>query len=85
MFLMVATGLAVAWFIILLVWACCVKAKEADEAMEELNERIRQLDQVASSATWAPSRRAAMVRRRTVPLRDLLAEVGEPITQPQAR
>ena len=85
MFLMAAIGLAVAWFVVLLAWACCVKAKEADEAMEELNERIRQLDQIASSTSWAAGNRAALVRRRTVPLRELLAEAGEPITQSHAR
>jgi hypothetical protein len=85
MFLMAAIGFAVAWFVILLIWACCVKAKEADEAMEELNERIRQLDQVASSMAWTPGSRAALVRRRSVPLRELLAEAGEPIAQSHAR
>jgi type II secretory pathway component PulJ len=84
MFLMGVVGFAVVWLVVLLAWACCVKAKEADEAMEELNERIRQLDQLASSVR-TQGRRAAFARNRTAPLRDLLAEIGEPITEPRGR
>ena len=37
-------GFAVAWAIVMLIWACWAAAKEGDEAFEELNESIRKLN-----------------------------------------
>jgi len=73
----------VSWAIALLVWACCVMAKEGEEAFEELNERIRQLHQVATNVTRTGGSSATLVRRRAQPIRQLLEDMGDDVTQPQ--
>ena len=75
----------VAWVVVLLVWACCAVAKEGDEAFEELNESIRKLHQVAQSVARTSGRSAELVRRRAEPIRNMLQEMGDDITQRQRR
>jgi hypothetical protein len=74
-----------AWISALLVWACCAAAKEGDEAFEELNESIRRLHQVAQSVARTSGRSAQLVRRRAEPIRDMLQDIGDDVTQPQGR
>jgi hypothetical protein len=81
MFLLGVVGLAVAWVVILLVWACWAVSKEGDEAFEELNESIRKLQQVASSVARTSGRSAELVRLRAEPIRNILQEMGEGITE----
>ena len=85
MFWLPVLGLVAAWAIIILVWACCMAAKEEEEAFEELNESIRQLRQVTQSLARTSGRGAELVRRRARPIRHMLEEMGEETTQPQRR
>ena len=75
----------VAWAIALLVWASWALAREGDEALEELDESLRRLQQVAASVARTSGRSAELVRRRAQPIRNMLREMGDDIAQPQRR
>ena len=75
----------IAWAVALLVWASCALAKEGDEALEELDESLRRLQQVAASVARTGGRSAELVRRRARPMRHLLKGMDEDVTQPQHR
>ena len=85
MFWMGVLAFMAAWTVALLVWVCLAKAKEGDEALEELNERIRQLQQIATSLARTGGRSAALIRRRAQPIRHFLERIGDDFTQPQRR
>jgi methyl-accepting chemotaxis protein len=85
MFWLAVLTLVAAWAIALLFWACCLMAKEGEEAFEELNESIRKLHQVAQSVARTSGRSAELVRRRAQPIRHLLEELEDDVTQPQRR
>jgi|GraSoiStandDraft_8_1057269.scaffolds.fasta_scaffold412487_2 hypothetical protein len=85
MFWLGVLAFVVAWAIALLVWACCAVSKEGDEALEELDESLRRLQQVAASVTRTGGRRAELVRRRAQPMRHLLEGIGDDVSQPQHR
>jgi hypothetical protein len=85
MFWLGVVAFVVVWAIALLVWACCALAKEGDEAFEELNESIRKLHQVAHSVVRTSGRSAELVRRRAEPMRQMLQEMGDDISQPRRR
>ena len=85
MFWLGVLAFVVAWAIALLCWACCVLAKEGEEAAEELNEGIRQLHQIATSVARTGGRSAALVHRRAQPIHQLLEDMGDDVTQPQRR
>ncbi len=53
-----------AWAIALLVWACCAVSKEGDEALEELDESLRRLQEVATSVARTTGRSAELMRQR---------------------
>ena len=78
-----AIVIAVGWLVGMLVMACVAQAKENREAREELNERIRQLRQVASSVTQTSGRSARLLHRRAQPFRRILQDVPEVGGQPQ--
>jgi len=78
-------ALVVAWAIALLFWACCMMAKEGEDAFEELNESIRTLHQVAQSVARTSGRSAELVHRRAQPMRRLLEAAGDETTQPPRR
>jgi outer membrane lipoprotein-sorting protein len=75
----------VAWAVVLLVWASCAVAREGDEALEELDESLRKLQQVAASVTRTSDRSAELVRRRAQPIRYLLEGLEDDVIQPQRR
>lgn len=75
----------VAWAVVLLIWASCAVAREGDEALAELDESLRRLQQVAASVAHTSGRSAELVRQRAQPIRHLLERVGDDITQPQRR
>jgi uncharacterized protein YoxC len=85
MFWLGVAAFVVAWAIALLVWACCAVSKEGDEALEELDESIRRLQQVAASVARTSGRSAELVRRRAQPIRHLLANITDDVAQPQRR
>ena len=85
MFWLGVLAFVVAWAIALLVWACWAVSKEGDEALEELDESLRRLQQVAASVTRTGGRRAELVRRRAQPMRHLLEGIGDDVSQPQHR
>jgi len=74
-----------AWAIALLVWACCAVSKEGDEALEELDESLRRLQEVATSVARTTGRSAELMRQRAQPIRHLLAGMTDEVTRPQRR
>jgi hypothetical protein len=85
MFWLGVIAFVVAWAIALLFWACSAVAREGDEALEELEESLRRLQQVAQSVARTSGRSAQLVRRRAQPIRHLLEAMGDDVTQPQRR
>jgi hypothetical protein len=75
----------VAWALALLVWASFALAREGDEALEELDESLRRLQQVAASVSRTSGRSAALVRRHAQPIRHLLENISDGVPQPQRR
>jgi hypothetical protein len=75
----------IAWAVTLLVWASCALAKEGDEALEELDESLRRLQQVATSVVRTSGRSAELIHRRAQPIRHLLDNIGDDVAQPQRR
>jgi hypothetical protein len=54
----------IAWAVALLVWASCALAREGDEALEELEESLRRLQQAAASVARTSGRSAELMRQR---------------------
>ena len=78
---LVTVGLLVA----VLAWACCAAIKAGDEAVEELNESIRQLHQVMASVSQTSGRSARLLHSRAKPFRDILQDVPGVGGTPQRR
>ena len=85
MFWFVVVLFVVAWAVALLACASYALAKEGDEALEELDESLRRLQQVAASVTRTSGRSAEFVRRRAQPMRQLLEGISDDVAQPQHR
>lgn len=77
-----AVGAAVVLFILLLGVHCVFAGQDVQEAHEELDEKILQLQKIASSIERTGGRSARLAGSRVVPFRRILAR-AEDDTEPQ--
>jgi hypothetical protein len=77
-----AIVLGVGWLVGMLVMACILHARENREAREELDGRIQQLQQIASSVARAGGRSARLTRWRAQPFKTILQEIAPATGRP---
>ena len=72
--------LGAALIIVVLAWCCRLAAEEVNEAAEELNDRIRQLQAVVGRVSRTGGYGARVIRERGRPLREILRNIE--VTRP---